>query len=37
MGIYREPVPAFAPASRASKAYQALWEEIQQEIFNERK
>jgi cellulose biosynthesis protein BcsQ len=37
MGIYREPVPAFAPASRASKAYQALWEEIRQEILNERK
>jgi cellulose biosynthesis protein BcsQ len=37
MGIYREPVPAFAPLSPASKAYQALWEEIQQEILNERK
>ncbi len=37
MGIYREPVPAFAPASRASKAYQELWEEIHQEILNERK
>ena len=37
MGIYREPVPAFAPASRASKAYQELWEEIHQEILCERK
>ena len=37
MGIYREPVPAFAPASRASKAYQELWEEIHQEILSERK
>ena len=36
MGIYREPVPAFAPASPASKAYQDLWEEIYQELFNER-
>jgi cellulose biosynthesis protein BcsQ len=32
MGIYREPVPAFAPVSPASKAYQALWDEIHQEI-----
>ena len=37
MGIYRQPVPAFAPVSPASKAYQALWEEIQKEILNERK
>ena len=36
MGIYREPVPAFAPASPASKAYQDLWEEIYQELFHER-
>ena len=28
MGIYREPVPCFKYASRASKAYQNLWEEI---------
>lgn len=35
MGIYREPVPAFAPNSRAAKAYQALWAEIQQEIYGE--
>ena len=32
MGIYREPVPAFAPSSRASKAYQDLWEEVYQEL-----
>ena len=32
MGIYRKPVPAFAPKSRASKAYRALWEEIYQEL-----
>ena len=36
MGIYREPVPAFAPSSRASKAYQDLWVEILQELLNER-
>ena len=36
MGIYREPVPAFAPASSASKAYLALWEEVYQKILNER-
>jgi chromosome partitioning protein len=33
MGIYRQPVPAFAPASPASKAYQDLWGEIYQELF----
>ena len=32
MGIYREPVPAFAPRSKAALAYQALWAEIQQEL-----
>ncbi len=32
MGIYREPVPAFAPASTASKAYQDLWEDVHQEL-----
>jgi chromosome partitioning protein len=32
MGIYREPVPAFAPASPASIAYQDLWEELYQEL-----
>jgi chromosome partitioning protein len=35
MGIYRQPVPAFAPASPATKAYQDLWEEIYMEIINE--
>ncbi len=32
MGIYREPVLAFAPRSKAALAYQALWSEIQQEV-----
>ena len=30
MGIYREPVPAFAPLSRAALSYQDLWTEIQE-------
>jgi cellulose biosynthesis protein BcsQ len=30
MGIYREPLPVFAPHSAAAKAYQNLWEEIKQ-------
>ncbi|MGB3717504.1 MAG: AAA family ATPase [Candidatus Promineifilaceae bacterium] len=34
MGIYREPVNAFAPTSRASKAYQDLWSEIYQELYS---
>ena len=33
MGIEREPVAAFAPASVASKAYQNLWSKIQENIF----
>jgi len=36
MGIYREPVPAFAPVSPASKAYHDLWEEIDRKILNKR-
>jgi cellulose biosynthesis protein BcsQ len=36
MGIYRQPVPAFAPSSRASKAYLDLWEEIYQELLNKK-
>jgi chromosome partitioning protein len=36
MGIYREPVPAFAPGSRAARSYQALWMEIQEEVFDDR-
>jgi len=35
MGIYREPVPAFAPRSPAAKAYQSLWIEIQKKILKE--
>jgi cellulose biosynthesis protein BcsQ len=29
MGINREPVPAFAPGSHATQAYEALWREMQ--------
>lgn len=37
MGVYREPVPAFASRSRATHSYQALWTEIQKELLkNER-
>jgi cellulose biosynthesis protein BcsQ len=36
MGIYREPVPAFAPRSSAAQAYHALWAEIRTELFDER-
>ena len=37
MGIYRQPVPAFAPASLASVAYQDLWNEIYKVLLNEPK
>ena len=37
MGIYREPVPAFASSSPASHAYQNLWQEIYGEIFNRKR
>jgi cellulose biosynthesis protein BcsQ len=32
MGIWREPVPAFAPRSRATHAYKELWDEIELEL-----
>lgn len=32
MGVYREPLPAFAASTGASRAYQALWEEIEVEL-----
>ena len=35
MGIYREPVPAFAPRSSATQAYEALWAEIEQDLLRE--
>lgn len=34
MGIYREPVTAFAPRSEASRSYQNLWDKIQEIIFS---
>ena len=34
MGIYRQPVPVFAPSSPACKAYQDLWKEIYEELLN---
>jgi cellulose biosynthesis protein BcsQ len=33
MGIYRAPVPVYAPKSRAAEAYQTLWKEISQHLF----
>jgi cellulose biosynthesis protein BcsQ len=36
MGIYREPVPSFAPGSNATQAYEALWGEIQAIMKNEK-
>lgn len=35
MGIYREPVPAYAPRSRAAGCYQALWTEIREEVLDD--
>jgi cellulose biosynthesis protein BcsQ len=32
MGVYREPVLAFAPHALASRAYRALWAEIQERV-----
>ena len=32
MGIWREPVPAFAPKSRAAHSFQALWNEVELEL-----
>ncbi|MFN2202781.1 MAG: ParA family protein [Caldilineaceae bacterium] len=29
MGVYREPVPEFAPRSRAARAYRDLWHEVE--------
>ena len=35
MGVYREPVVAFSPSSRASKAYRRLWHNLQKTaVFN---
>lgn len=36
MGIYREPVPAFAPGSRAAQCYEALWMEIQEKLLDDQ-
>lgn len=33
MGVYREPVVAFAPNSQAARAYQALWAEVSPGLF----
>ena len=36
MGLHREPVPVLAPRSPATKAYQGLWNEVQQGVLNGR-
>ncbi len=36
MGIYRQPVPAFAPRSKAAQCYQALWMEIREKLLDYR-
>jgi len=36
MGLYRKPVPVFAPRSRATKAYQSLWRELQQTALSQQ-
>jgi chromosome partitioning protein len=33
MGVQRKPLGAYAPRSRAAKAYRALWEEVSQRLF----
>lgn len=35
MGVVREPTPAFAPHSRATAAYRALWNEIEMKLLSE--
>jgi len=32
MGIHRQPLPAYAPASAAARAYQALWDELKHRL-----
>jgi cellulose biosynthesis protein BcsQ len=32
IGIWREPVPAFTPKSRAAHSFQALWNEVELEL-----
>ncbi len=37
MGLHRQPLPAFAPRSPATQAYQALWVEFQEKALRGRK
>jgi len=32
MGIHRQPLPAYAPAGAAARAYRALWEELKRKL-----
>lgn len=36
MGIYREPVPVFAPQSKAAFAYEDLWMEVKEKLLDYR-
>jgi len=32
MGIHRQPLPAYAPSSTATRAYRALWDELERKL-----
>ncbi|MCB2262263.1 MAG: AAA family ATPase [Candidatus Thiosymbion ectosymbiont of Robbea hypermnestra] len=32
MGLHRQPLPAYAPAGAAARAYRALWEELERKL-----
>ena len=34
MGVHRMPLEAYAPWSRAAKAYRALWAEVDQRVLD---
>ncbi|MCI5121137.1 MAG: ParA family protein, partial [Candidatus Electrothrix sp. AUS4] len=34
MGLYRQPVPAYLPTSRAGRIYAELWQEIEGKLFS---
>jgi cellulose biosynthesis protein BcsQ len=36
MGVHRKPLGAYAPGSRAARAYHALWAEVTQRAFDTR-
>ncbi|MCI5210348.1 MAG: ParA family protein, partial [Candidatus Electrothrix sp. ATG2] len=32
MGLYRQPVPAYLPESKAGQSYRTLWQEIEEKL-----